>query len=147
MYTDADIKPNGFVDIWDLGPERPIAPAPPVEPKKTGRAADDAVAVQLYEDAIEDFKKALKTYSAAKQDYDHHRAEIGGPVKVEMWPTDANDAITRHGERWAKRLPAGAKPGKAQAVADEAAAEKARELQRTKDRDPHMGTGKGVSPT
>jgi hypothetical protein len=140
-YNYEDIKLNGKVDIWDLGPERPIAPDAPVEPKKTGRAADDAVAAQEQEDAIAEYKKELKAYTALKREYDEHRASVGGPLKIEAWPTDANEWLILHPERYAKDLPAGAKPGKGQAVADEAAAKKAEETAKIKERDPHMGKG------
>jgi hypothetical protein len=145
MYSYEDIKPSGMVDVWDLGPERPTAPDAPAEPKKTGRAADDAVAGQEYEDAIAEYKKDLKTYTALKREYDEHRANVGGALKVEMWPTDANDAILNHPGRWAKTLPPGAKPGKGQAAAEELAAKRGEEIAKIKERDPHMGTGKGSS--
>jgi hypothetical protein len=45
VITYRDIKPNGFVDLWDLGPSRPIPPdQPPLAPAKTGNAADDVIA-------------------------------------------------------------------------------------------------------
>lgn len=143
LYMFEDIKQSGMVDVWDLGPERPSSPDAPTEPKKTGRAADDAVAAQEYEDAIEAYKKALKTYTALKREYDEHRANVGGALKVEMWPADANFAITNHPGRWAKTLPAGAKPGKGQAKAEEEQAKRGEEIAKIKERDPHMGTGKG----
>lgn len=141
MYTFEDQKPNGKVDVWDLGPEKPTSPDAPAEPKKTGRAADDAVAAQEYEDAIAEYKKALKSYTALKREYDEHRANVGGALKVEMWPVDANECLNLHAGRYAKMLPAGAKPGKGQAAAEEAAAKRGEEIAKIKERDPHMGKG------
>jgi hypothetical protein len=140
-FTDLDQKPNGMVDMWDMGPEKPIAPNPPPEPKPTGHKADDAVAQQQYDDAVEDYKKELKSYSAQKKEYDGWRQNAGGPVKREVWPIDANRAIDEFPGRYRKTLPAGAKPGKAQVEADERAVEQAAETKRIKERDPHMGKG------
>ena len=145
MYTYEDIKPNGMVDIWDLGPVRPIPPDAPVEPKKTGRAADDALAAQQHEDGLEDYKKKIKLYATMRKEWDDHRAGVGGPVKLEMWPRDANECVANHPDRWAKDLPPGMKPGKGQAELDAAAAKKAEENTKIRERDPHMGTGKGSS--
>ena len=145
MYQFEDIKSNGMVDVWDLGPERPTSPDAPAEPKKTGRAVDDAVAAQEYEDAIAEYKKALKVYTVLKREYDEHRANVGGALKVEMWPTDANSCIVTHPGRYAKTLPAGAKPGKGQAAAEEVAIKRGEEIARIKERDPHMGKG-AISP-
>jgi hypothetical protein len=140
-FTDLDEKPNGMVDLWDMGPEKPIAPDPPKEPKPTGNKGDDAVAQQQFDDALEDYKKDLKGYSALKKEYDNFRANVGGPIKREVWPIDGNVALEREPGRYFKTLPPGAKPGKAQHEADERAAVQAAETKRIKERDPHMGKG------
>jgi hypothetical protein len=145
MYAFEDIKPNGMVDVWDLGPVRPTAPDAPVEPKKTGRATDDALAQQQHEDALGDYKKQVQQYAAQKKEYDEHRAGVGGPIKIEAWPHDAQEWVTNHPERWAKELPAGMKPGKGQAEIEAAAAKRAEETTRIKERDPHMGKGSAPS--
>ena len=59
LYTYQDEKQNGMVDVWYLGPKRPVGPEAPTEPKKTGRGADDALAAQNYEDALTDYKREL----------------------------------------------------------------------------------------
>jgi hypothetical protein len=138
-YTEADIKQNGQVDYWDLGPERPIAPDPPVEPKKTGRAVDDAVAAQGYEDALQDYKTALRRYTAERRDYDNHRVNIGGAIKGETWPILAEGMVTDFPERYVKELPPGATIGKAHVEAEQRRADEVKERQRIKERDPHMG--------
>ena len=142
MYSDADIKPNGFVDIWDLGPVRPLAPEAPVEPKKTGRGADDALAQQNYEDALADYKRALSVYARLRREFDEHRLNVGGPIKDECWPIEGNHRLEVEPERWAKTLPAGLKPGRAHDEAEVVAAKRAEETARIKERDPHMGKGK-----
>ena len=58
-----------------------------------------------------------------------------------MWPIDGNDCLREQGDRYSKDLPAGAKPGKGQAAADEAAAKRGEEIAKIKERDPHMGKG------
>jgi hypothetical protein len=145
-YTDTDLKQNGMVEFWDLGPERPIAPDPPVEPKKTGRAVDDAVAAQGYEDALQDFKNALRRYAAEKREYDHHRLNIGGAIKGETWPILAESMVTDWPGRYVKELPASATIGKAHIEAEQRRAEEAKERQRIKERDPHMGRPQAVAP-
>jgi hypothetical protein len=140
VYTEADIKRNGMVDYWDLGPERPTSPDPPAEPKKTGRAVDDAVAAQGYEDALADFKNALRRYAAEKREYDNHRMSVGGAMRGETWPILAEGMVTDFPGRYVKELPPSAKIGKAHIEAEQRRAEEAKERQRIKERDPHMGT-------
>jgi hypothetical protein len=142
MYTEHDIKPNGMVEIWDLGPVRPVPPDPPVEPKKTGRGADDAVAMQNYEDALTDYKRDLARYARDKREFDDHRLNVAGPIKDECWPHEGNHRIEVQSERWAKDLPPGMKPGRAHIEAEAIAAKRAEETAKIKERDPHMGKGK-----
>lgn len=139
MVSYRDIKPNGMVEIWDLGPQRPESPVPPVSPKMTGNIADQALARIEYEDLVKDYETALRSYSAARKEFDHYRQHIAGPIKCEMWPVSAKEAIERHPERWSATLPKGVKPGKAQAELDAKKAEEAAELQRLRDEDPHFG--------
>jgi hypothetical protein len=105
---------NLRVKFWDLGPERPIAPDAPVKPEhpKGTSAADIAVAEVEYEDAIEQYKQDLRAYSARKKEHDHWRTTIGGPVQIESWSVDMQDAFARDPRRYAKELPKGYKPGK-----------------------------------
>jgi hypothetical protein len=144
VYTEADIKRNGMVDYWDLGPERPTSPDLPVEPKKTGRAVDDAVAAQGYEDALADYKNALRRYAAEKREYDNHRLNVGGAMRGETWPILGEGMVTDFPGRYVKELPGGAKIGKAHIEAEQRRAEEAKERQRIKERDPHMGTQQAV---
>jgi hypothetical protein len=145
MFTDRDIKKNGMVDVWDLGPERPTAPNAPVEPKKTGRAADDALAMQQHEDAVTDYKKELAHYAGLKREFDEHRTKIGGAMLIEAWPTDANEWVLNHSNRYVKELPPGIRPGKAHDEAVEVQAKRTEEIARMKERDPHMGSKKEQS--
>lgn len=144
IFNDKDIKPSGYVDVWDLGPERPSAPDAPPEPKKTGRSVDDAVAAQQYEDAMADYKAALRRYAVEKREYDEHRIKVGGAIRIEQWPTDAERIATEFPGRYVKDLPPGIKPGKAHEEAVEMAAKRDEERVRIKERDPHMGKPQGA---
>jgi hypothetical protein len=148
MLTDREkrivadrIDRSGKVWIWFLGPPRPIAPTPPVEPKKTGKAADDALAEVLFEDAVGDYKKQLREYGDHKKEYDKWREMYGGPRKEYHWDIDVQHAL-QFPDQWVMDLPSGMKPGKAQLAAEQQAAEEKIALQELYDRDPQFGTAK-----
>lgn len=127
--------------IWHLGPPRPVAPTPPVEPKKIGKPADDALADVLFEDAVADYKKKLREYGDQKKKYDEWRETVGGPRKEFLWNIDVQHAL-QFPDQWVMDLPAGMKPGKAQLAAEAQAAEEKIALQELYDRDPQFGTAK-----
>jgi hypothetical protein len=137
------IKPNDKVDLWDLGPVRVAAPEAPKEPVETKdlKGADFALAKIHYEDALEDYKLALRAYGAAKTEFTRWHGVNGGPRKTEMWSTDAVHALTIDKNRYALELPRGVKPGSAQ-IADDIAAEMSdQELQEAREKDPQFGKG------
>lgn len=137
------IKRDDHVDLWDIGPVRVEAPAAPVEPveSKDLKGADLALAKIHYEDALEDYKLALRAYGAAKQEHTRWHRENGGPVKVNFWSTDAVHALETEPKRYFLELPKGMKPGEAQARADEVAAMTEQELKDAREKDPQFGKG------
>jgi hypothetical protein len=81
------------VILWDIGPEKPAYPERPVTPKgKEGDPAFDLAVVEFRDD-LEQFQAALKTYRAAKKDFDDWKVRNGGPVEVTFWSCDAHDAL------------------------------------------------------
>jgi hypothetical protein len=145
MINYSDVKRNGFVDLWDTGPQRPLPPDPPKQPKLDSKVdADNILAKLEHEDRIRDYEGELRRYGVLKREYDEWRLNVGGPRKIEMWPVGAKEVLQaqadgKYPERYHKRLPAGMKPGKLQLEADarERAAADAR--QHDIDTDPHFG--------
>lgn len=135
------VKSNDHVTIWDLGPKAPEAPVVPKQPDASLKGPELALAQIHYEDAMEDYKLALRTWGKAKADYAAWRREFGGPVKKEMWSTDAVHAINTEKDRYALELPKGIKPGVAQEEADRIAAMSEAELQEAREKDPQFGKG------
>ena len=137
------VKRNDHVDLWDLGPLRPsapIAPTPPVESKDL-KGADFELAKIHYEDALEDYRRDLRSYGAAKTEHKRWHEENGGPVKIDLWSTDAVHALTVEPKRYFLELPKGLKPGTAQLENDRIAEMSAQELQEARDKDPQFGKG------
>jgi hypothetical protein len=145
MISFHDIKKNGFVDMWDLGPQRPIPPEPPEEPKPGKSAADNILAKLEHEDRLRDYEVALRSYGRLKAEFDHWRQNVGGPRKIEMWPINAREVLEAQAEgrhphhRYAKHLPPGIRPGRAQIEADAREQDAAEARQRDLDLDPHFG--------
>jgi hypothetical protein len=137
------VKRNDHVDIWDMGPAQPIAPVVPVRPVegKDLKGPDLKLAEIHYEDALEDYKLALRAWGAQKVEYQAWRRTNGGPLKIELWSTDALHAINIDPERYRLELPKGAKPGPAQLERDRIAEMSERELQEAREKDPQFGRG------
>lgn len=136
------VKPNGKVDLWDLGPQvEPKAPAPPPEPDKAKLKGAELAAVELeYDDALLLYKDELRAYSAEKRAHLDWLRDKGGPVKIEMWGVDARYALDNWSNRFKLDLPKGAKPGKAQAEAEEMERIAADENRQARAKDPlHAG--------
>lgn len=134
------IKPNGKVDIWDLGPQRPTAPKAPESPDLDKlKGADRALADVEHEDAVEKYKDHLRHYGAAKREHTAWHDKNGGPIKVELWAVDAKHAIEVEPERYKLDLPPKTKPGPAQIEAERRAAQEAEDLDRARSSDPQFG--------
>jgi hypothetical protein len=128
--------------VWDLGPQRPQQPIAPVMPERTAKMtdADFAILEIEYEDGLEDYKKALRAYSAARKEYDRWREQVGGPMVLDMWSVDSKDATARDPNRYMLELPKGMKPGKAHMEQLERERAREEELAAAADRDPQFGT-------
>ncbi len=136
------VKKDDHVDLWDVGPKPPVAPAAPEAPDATKiKGAELALAQIHYEDALEDYKLALRKWGQDKLAYQAWRREFGGPVKKDLWSTDAKHALEVDPERYFLELPRGVKPGAAQAELDRAAEMSEQELAEAREKDPQFGKG------
>src|ERR1700675_1666530 len=115
------IKKNGKVDLWDCGPQRPLAPEAPVEPDAKLKGADLAAAQVEHEDACERYKQQLRDFAAAKRAYLEWHDAMGGTIKVELRGIDARHAMEVEPDRFKLDLGRGQKPGRAQVEAEERA--------------------------
>lgn len=79
--------------LWDMGPEKPVAPKRPAVPK--GREGDPEYDLALLEfkEQLEQYEDGLRRYRAAKVEYAEFERNMGGPVEMLMWSTDAGDAL------------------------------------------------------
>lgn len=136
---------NLKVQIWDLGPERPVMPKAPEEPKPGLKAAELALAQVEHEDALASYKQALRDYGVAKKEYERWQTQVGGPVELSMWSVDAADAMERQPGRFVANLPRGLKPGKAHFDNIKREEERQAELARQAERDPQFGKQQGAA--
>jgi hypothetical protein len=146
MIPQHRVKPNSKVDIWDLGPTRPVAPSEPEAVNDKLKGAELALAQVEYDDAIDLYKRELRAYAALKRDHERWHKENGGPVKIEQWGVDARHSLDNFPERYKLDLPKGVKPGKAQLDAEEMAKAEGEELALLRERDPNFGKPQGISP-
>ena len=140
------VKSNGKVDLWDLGPTRPVPPTAPTEVDGKLKGHEQALAQIEYEDSMEVYKSSLRVFAAAKRAYDFWHTSNGGPVKVEFWGVDARFALDHGPDRFKLDLPRGLKPGKAQVEAEEMAKAEGAELAALRERDPNFGKPQGIQP-
>jgi hypothetical protein len=81
------------VILWDVGPEKPRAPARPALPKgKEGDPEFDLAKVE-FRDALERYDAELKQHALLKAQYSDWERKCGGPVEVEFWSIDAEHAL------------------------------------------------------
>lgn len=145
LIPEHRVKPNGKVDLWDLGPTRPVPPEAPTPVDEKLKGHELALAQIDYEDGMTLYKDRLRFYAAAKQAHEKWHRDNGGPVKVEFWGIDATYALEKGPERWRLDLPRGVKPGKAQLDAEEMARAEGAELAALRERDPNFGKPQGIS--
>lgn len=136
------VKPNGKVDLWDLGPQvEPKAPPAPEPPSDKLKGAELAAAQVEHEDALDRYKDQLRAWTAARKAHREWADQKGGPVKVEFWGADARHAMEVEPTRYKLDLPKNMKPGRAQAEAEEMARAEQEEVERARSQDPlHKGT-------
>ena len=132
--------------VWDLGPVRPEAPKPPVAPeeasfKGASKVADYEVAKIQFDDALIDYKSALRIYADRMAEYSKWRRDNGGPVEIEMWSVNAREALANDPERYRRALPKGEKPGKTDHENKRKAELRLIEDAAAAKRDPHFGEG------
>jgi hypothetical protein len=140
------VKPNGKVDLWDMGPGRPVPPVPPAEVDGRFKGHELALAQIEYEDAMEAYKGKLRDFGLQKRAHDKWHTENGGPLKIEFWGVDARAALDKGPDRFKLELPRGQKPGRAQIEAEEMAKAEGLELDTLRDRDPNFGKPQGIQP-
>lgn len=115
-----------WVYLWDKGPKKPSPPQRPDLPKgKIGDPEFDLAMIE-FKEFLEDYERALKAYSKAKDDYAKWHKDNGGPFEIKMYSVNATEALQRdpdrycvsaktrgHGSRTNQGLPDGMKPGRA----------------------------------
>lgn len=143
-----------MVWLWDLGPKKPETPKKPTAPKTTGKEGDPE-----FDLAKLDFNEEIETYQAAREKYKRDLKDFadwtrkyGGPYELCQWSCDADDTLNRDPERYCissrtrgrqdlknHGLPAGVKPGPAQAENMRRRQEGDADLREARRRDPVFG--------
>ena len=127
------------VKFWDLGPVRPVAPDAPLPPNDKLKGAELDLAKIQYDDALEDYKIALRRFAADRKIYDDWRKASGGPVQIERNPVVAREAMFRDPDRFVMTLPRGAKPGRVDAENKRKQYDREAALKADAKKDPHFG--------
>jgi hypothetical protein len=135
------IKPNDHVDLWDLGPIRPTPPEAPKEVDEKLKGHELALAKIEYEDAFETYKDELRAFGRMREEFTKWHKTNGGPLKVDLWSTDAVHALATDPDRYKLELPKGTKPGAAQVEADRLAEMSEQDLAEARAKDPVFGKG------
>lgn len=152
MITFRDIKPNGFVDLWYLGPPKPVPPSSPgPEPCDADSLKPENIVVYgAWQDACERYRTAMAQYRREVREYEQFRTEVGGPIRCELWPVHARMVLERQAdgqipERYFKALPAGQKPGTKEKERQRQREAEERERERAIRFDPHFGESERAS--
>jgi len=81
------------VYLWDIGPEKPIQPKRPEGPKgKEGEPAFELAMVEFREQ-IELYAISIKDYAQRTREYERFQRDHGGPIELQRWSVDAQDAL------------------------------------------------------
>lgn len=133
--------------VWDVGPQKPTAPARPEAPKGKNGDPDYEVAKIDFQEVLEDYQEAIRTYGRLKQEYADWHKRYGGPFELVMWSMDALEALQRDPKRYFEShpslqnhgLPAEMKPGRFHYENIARTRLSDDELARARDRDPQFG--------
>jgi len=125
--------------IWDLGPEPPKPPAAPEQPKGKDGDPDYELAKLHYVQALEGYKIDLQAYGRQRDEYQRFARENGGPIQIERWGVEVEEAMARDPNRYRRELPRGMKPGKAHFDNIERQRLRADEMEADRRRDPQFG--------
>lgn len=125
--------------VWDLGPDPPQPPKPPETPRGKDGDPDYELAKLHYVQALEGYKLDLFAYGRQRDEYQAWQREKGGPVELERWGVEVEEAIARDPKRYRRELPKGMKPGRAHFENLERQRTRADELAEDRRRDPQFG--------
>lgn len=141
------------VILWDIGPQKPVAPAKPALPKGKEGDAEHDVAMVEFREALDDYQIAYKAFIQAKIEYAKWQKDQGGAIERFFFSCDAHDAIQRDPKRYHisastrgheklknHGLPEGHKPGRGHAENVRRAEEGEAEYAALKKADPVFGT-------
>lgn len=142
-----------MVWLWDLGPDKPVAPIRPKAPtSKEGTPVYDLEMIDFRE-AISEYEAGLKSYKAAKAELKDFETRFGGPHEIQQYSVDANDTLARAPKRYCissrtrghaqlknRGLPIGVKPGHGQAEQERREREGEAEFEAIRRADPVFGT-------
>lgn len=142
----ANEKNNNLkVNVWDIGPVRPDPPEAPVAPKE-GKGHDYDLSMIRYEDAMVDYRAALRVYGDQLKAHRDWGTRYGGPILHEMWTVDADDSLANDPSRYFKTLPKGMKPGKGYDEAQRQKQARDAEIAEAERRDPQFGQSAAGAP-
>lgn len=150
------------VYLWDLGPEKPTQPKKPETPRGKNGDPDYELAKVEFEEELETYREAIKTFKRHKDEFAAWQTRYGGPVEYLFDHPNAVEAIandaravaegrqtrlrwyvssrTRNKSRLPNRgLPEGMKPGHGQADQERRAAEGETDLIAARRADPVFG--------
>lgn len=142
-----------IVVLWDLGPSKPVPPERPTPPKgEIGDPLHDLAVIEFKQE-LEDYEAALKTFRQAKTEFADFQKRYGGPIEIERYSCDAQDALDRDSKRYVissrtrgheklknRGLPIGVKPGHGQDENMRRRAEGEADLEQLRRADPVFGT-------
>jgi hypothetical protein len=88
------------VFLWDIGPEKPVQPVRPIAPKGREGSPEYELALLEFRDELERYSNSLHGFRQAIAEYEDWVSRNGGPVEIQRWSVDANDALRRDPKRY-----------------------------------------------
>lgn len=141
-----------FVYLWDLGPTQPKMPERPKAPAGKEGDPDFELKKLEFQEVLEAYQAALKTFRREKAEFEDWQQRNGGPIELRMFSVDAWDALQRdkrrycisartrgHERRPNQGLPEGLKPGHGHAAQLERERAGEADLEAARRRDPVFG--------